>query len=447
MNRLSSFFNQVNFLNPVSYSFRKNLLTLSPLQKTIVLVAAAIFSCYALFLSFYRFQGKGENAKNSPLPPPLFEKEDSKKNIPDEINGGIDDGNHPSDLRINPLLDVSMNEPGDSRKRSISARLEDNRRDAQQQQGEEEPKGFSISKDLPPTPKSFYDFSINSPIDTLNPKEGIGISSTKGKRPTMEDAEIAACGWIEVQGNRFPFKLFGVFDGHGGSKASAFVKDKIQTYLVNAIRKQIKETLTEDGIFLSLKECFINLDHDLPLETEGTTATVALLINDKIWVANVGDSRTILVTKDGQTIQATEDMKPSMKTYQEKIKKLGGVVYLGKIVSPIPDSDYQNLLAVARAIGDKYMTGYNSEGGSNNKRSVSPKPKITCFPLTDFTEGHLVLACDGLYDVASSNEVGQAVHQLTEEKHTEEEISRQLVLQALNHYSKDNVTVMVVKLS
>ena len=54
------------------------------------------------------------------------------------------------------------------------------------------------------------------------------------------------------------------------------------------------------GIWDALKACFLILDEDYEGD-DGTTATVAMILEDKIWIANVGDSRIILVKDERLT--------------------------------------------------------------------------------------------------------------------------------------------------
>ena len=42
----------------------------------------------------------------------------------------------------------------------------------------------------------------------------------------------------------------------------------------------------------------------------GSCATIALISGQNCWVANVGDSRMLSITKDSQTFQVTKDHKP-----------------------------------------------------------------------------------------------------------------------------------------
>ncbi len=112
----------------------------------------------------------------------------------------------------------------------------------------------------------------------------------------------------------------------------------------------------------------------------GSTATVAVIKNAKIFVANAGDSRAVLC-RDGEAIPLSKDHKPSRQMKWQRIIKAFGLcdVVLGDRV--------QGVLAVSRALGDKVLNPY-----------VIPEPEITQTRV-DPQHEFLILACDGVWDV------------------------------------------------
>jgi len=244
----------------------------------------------------------------------------------------------------------------------------------------------------------------------------------------MEDQDIFVSDSFMIQDQKYLFDLFGIFDGHGGEAAS-YVRDNILVYLIQVLEGNNKDALTEEGIFNALKDCFKRLNADYK-GSGGTRAIVALILEDQIWVANVGDSRTILVTED-KIVQASEDAKASKKTYEKKIEKLGGCISAGRVYGH---------LTTARGIGYQYMLG------NKGQCCISPNPKITYYPIKDFKEGYLVLASSGLCDVASTNQVGNAIQQMAKENVSTATMSQRLVQNAIFAGSTDCVTVLVVNL-
>jgi serine/threonine protein phosphatase PrpC len=314
-------------------------------------------------------------------------------------------------------------------------RLNKNNKFALDAQNNEPAKNFEIITMQPPEEVNGHRFASEGFIIG---NKSVGRASTQGKRPSMEDAEIAHHGNIVIGGQDCPYDLFGIFDGHGGANASAFVKENIvQIFQMQMLMQNINSLDDEKKIYKALKATFMQLDRMNTFICEGTTATVAILIGNKIWVANVGDSRTILVKRDGTVIQASEDASPDNIRFNRKIKKLGGMVIGERVFSGT------GALGVARAVGDH---GFQALQNGRANKIVVPNPKLTCFHLEDFLGGHLALACDGLYDVATTNEVGRALHQMDDSGLTSAQKAHCLVHSAYEKGSSDNISVAVVKL-
>lgn len=69
-----------------------------------------------------------------------------------------------------------------------------------------------------------------------------------------------------------------------------------------------------------------------------------------LWCANAGDSRAIIVRKDGSIVPLSYDHKPDDKREKERIQKAGMTVTNGRINGDI---------AVSRSIGDFRFKGNN----------------------------------------------------------------------------------------
>ncbi|KAK6939965.1 PPM-type phosphatase-like domain [Dillenia turbinata] len=106
-----------------------------------------------------------------------------------------------------------------------------------------------------------------------NRRFGYGYSSFKGKRASVEDffeTQIA-----EVEGQMVAF--FGVFDGHGGSTTAEYVK--------NNLFKNLSSHPLTDADYLA--------EDKGQQKDAGSTASTALLVENRLIVANVGDSRVV----------------------------------------------------------------------------------------------------------------------------------------------------------
>jgi serine/threonine protein phosphatase PrpC len=250
----------------------------------------------------------------------------------------------------------------------------------------------------------------------------------------MEDEHLATSFNLTIAGRNYPIQLFGIFDGHSGREAAQYVRDHLKVKLQEALIEFNAQGLSDAGIWKALKMTSVRLnrdfknDHRDPHSHPGTTATIALILDQKLWTANVGDARTVL-DNDGTSVRLTEDAKPSDPRYRRGIEKRGGRV---EEVRGVPRINGR--LAVARAIGDHHLNG-----------AVSARPKVTVKPLSEIRPGsHLILCCDGVYDVASTRDVVRAAHE--NRALSAGELARNIVYSAYQSGSEDNLSAMVIKL-
>ena len=121
--------------------------------------------------------------------------------------------------------------------------------------------------------------------------------------------------------------IFSVFDGHGGSACSNFLKNHLHNSMI--------EELDVEGLLIpSLKEIYQTLDEEfihkavIDKNVSGSTANTVMVFNDRIVVANVGDSRCIFSSHKGtQVIEGSKDHKPGSITEFNRIVNRGGELY------------------------------------------------------------------------------------------------------------------------
>jgi protein phosphatase 1L len=272
----------------------------------------------------------------------------------------------------------------------------------------------------------------------------VGISHFQGERQAMEDEHLTAHFNLTIAGNVYPLSLFGIFDGHGGTKAAEYVRDHLQEVLNDALIEFNPNGLSDVGIWNALKITCVRLSDRFLLEyhsqkvpaedrrsiaTEhGTTATFSMILDGKLWTANVGDSRAIL-SNSGVPISLSEDAKPLDPRYKRGIEKRGGEVQFHGLWRINAD------LSCARAIGDFRLHGANSA-----------RPKITMMPLSSIHPGSdLLIACDGNFDVASTKQIIQAVH--AHRDTAPGVLARNLVHSAHASGSRDNISMLVIRIT
>jgi len=221
-----------------------------------------------------------------------------------------------------------------------------------------------------------------------------------------------------------------VFDGHGGSKVSKFLKEKLHVKFVKRLKAQMvangedttagneeEEILkpSKETVKKALKMAFEDVNNEVMKTTrwshQGSTAVACYVHDDPdtdlstIITANVGDSRAVL-SRDSKALDLTVDHKPNDPRERSRVEDMGGNVkwygYRDKRGRPIPGSGVYRIngnLAVARAIGDKSESPF-----------VSSDCEILEYEKDEENDQFIILASDGLWDVMSSQEAVTFIH-------------------------------------
>ena len=229
-----------------------------------------------------------------------------------------------------------------------------------------------------------------------------GVSAMQGWRMEMEDAHV--CN-TEIKGSKISLEgwaFFGVFDGHAGAKVSQYCAENLLNCIVEHFedKKEDDSVVTLDITKEGIVEGFLTTDKKLKEEPQwssgedrsGTTAITVMITPTHIIWGNCGDSRGLLC-RSGKLEHATKDHKPYNASEKDRIERAGGTVMMQRV---------NGSLAVSRALGDfdyKRCTDLKP-----NEQLVSPEPDIEVNERKD-TDEFLFLACDGIFDVMSNEEV------------------------------------------
>lgn len=277
------------------------------------------------------------------------------------------------------------------------------------------------------------------------------------RRSTMEDVHRIVPNLLEQQGHvkneqetegnnvkNTQFSYFGVYDGHGGRQIADFLDDALEKNVAIELIQPDEASIPE-----RLSRAFLITDmqsRQLEITTSGATAVCALLrrslidgvVSKTLFVANVGDSRAVLVSQHGSSgeecegspgffaTRLTYDHRAEDEGEQKRIKDAGGFIARGRVLG---------ILAVSRSFGDHGMKDF-----------VIANPHITETKLDEVGEcPFLILACDGVWDVLTDQEAGALILNLYKERGGPfEDAAKILVQTAIDKGSADNVTALVI---
>ncbi|GMH06613.1 hypothetical protein Nepgr_008453 [Nepenthes gracilis] len=251
-----------------------------------------------------------------------------------------------------------------------------------------------------------------------------------GPKAYMEDEHVCIDHLREHFGSAenllLPGAFYGVFDGHGGTDAASFTRKNILKFIV-------EDTHFPASIKKAVRNAFVKADQAFAdtssLDTtSGTTVLTALVLGRNMLVANAGDSRAVL-GKRGRAVELSKDHKPNCTSERQRIEKLGGVVCDGYL---------NGQLSVARALGDWHLKGLKG-----SSYPLSCEPELQEIELTEEDE-FLIIGCDGLWDVMSSQYAVTTVRKELMQHNDPERCCRELIKEALRRNTCDNLTVVVV---
>ena len=149
-----------------------------------------------------------------------------------------------------------------------------------------------------------------------------------------------------------------------------------------------------------------------------------------VYVASLGDCRAVLKRGDGSTVALSVDCKADDPSEVARVVAAGGFV-LNKRVN--------GQLAVSRALGDRQY--------KVPARVVLAEPRVSQVELRP-DDRFLALACDGVWDVLSTEEAGAfaATHDQPERGEAPTAAASALVQHAIHDRgSTDNVSVIVAR--
>lgn len=233
----------------------------------------------------------------------------------------------------------------------------------------------------------------------------IGTSETIGRRETMEDFTVVNQNFFG-QGTL----LVGLFDGHGGREASEFVGNNLPAIL---------QKHQDESILKALEDTFSDIQEQIKTWCVyvGTTAVVALISCTNIVIANVGDTRCVLI-QNGTTTQLTVDHKPDVPEEKDHIVKNGGYIEQDRV---------NGMLAVSRALGDGFLGDAINSTPFIHQEQVSGSYK-------------LIFACDGVWDVIDNDKAASIIRTEIDPMLA----ARKLRDAAFEAGSTDNISVVVV---
>lgn len=193
-------------------------------------------------------------------------------------------------------------------------------------------------------------------------------------------------------------RLMGVFDGH--AKLGELVSEYSVSTVPKLLSDKLEPILAEESqnfqkdIQKALIETFVEVDKTAPAEKSGgCTASIVLQLGGYAYVANAGDSRSLIATYNKSTMEVkiayvTREDKPDLPEERSRVEKMGGQVYVppperiqmgasSRVLYVDPVTGGTNGLAMSRSIGD-WAAG---------EKGVIPVPTVDVIDIEGLIQG------------------------------------------------------------
>jgi len=248
-----------------------------------------------------------------------------------------------------------------------------------------------------------------------------GLCLDTGRRNEMQDV-ICIRGNFQDNPNQ---DFFALFDGHGGREPATYCAQRLPVLVSEILTKHPGDPGN------ALKEAFhrCNKEMEAWATMSGTTAVVALLIDNQRYIANLGDSKAV-ICQQGSVSFSTKDHKATDPDEIGRIQELGGQVVDGRV---------NGQLSITRALGDSNLSPF-----------VIPTPDIYEQVASKYDE-FMVLASDGVWDVLSPEDIVRMIvqHQKRNSIKEPDALEAKMLAEMIKNVaydkgSKDNMAVVVI---
>lgn len=267
--------------------------------------------------------------------------------------------------------------------------------------------------------------------------------------------------------------FFAVYDGHGGASCADFLRDNLHQFIIkqesfpsdpaSAIREGFQEAeeffleIVENAADEAMREAG-EVNYEGFVDNSGSCAIVILIVDEKVYVANVGDSRAIMSADGGRRcLNLSCDSKPNEERESLRILAHGGKIYQTQTVVPKIDGSgnecilgphrvFPGRLSVSRSFGD-IEAKLPKYGG--NMQVIVATPEIRVFDVDDSMD-YIILACDGIFDKLTNKEVIQSVWESVMESKTRDPHKNcgigvdRILRTSVAKKTMDNITVVFV---
>lgn len=312
----------------------------------------------------------------------------------------------------------------------------------------------------PPTPSASSQAGssiVGREVPKTAPRAAVGVSTlcNINKSPENQDSFITSSN---PSGSKC---LIGVFDGHGekGKRISEFAKVQIAKNLFNSKELHSNPASALEGAYFDAQRQIERM-HSGEAFHSGTTAIAAYQHRDRLFIANVGDSRAVLGRSNSReggdglrAVELSSDQRPGRSDERKRILSAGGVVQQSQYpVRQVPGGPPRLMRLGPERVWDR--TGCCGLCVTRSLGDIAMQPFVVACPeihekQIEVQDKFLILGSDGVWDrlqsqeavdiAARHNDPSAAAREITD-------VARQRWHHETQGHVSDDITAVVMRL-
>ena len=199
--------------------------------------------------------------------------------------------------------------------------------------------------------------------------------------------------------------FIGLYNGKFGQECCNFLRDKLHKIIIrNKNFPKDPKTAILQG-FEQAEEDFMEKISDDPSDKSGSSAIIALLVENKIYVANCGDSYALLSSDSGRDfklINKIHNINNNVEERERVIKNGGRITYTNsKQMKILPGK-----LSISRSFGYQYVRNEDFGGKEN---MIIETPEIYEYEINNNSTDFLILSSAGVFQKLTIEEAKESI--------------------------------------
>ena len=248
--------------------------------------------------------------------------------------------------------------------------------------------------------------------------------------------------------NNKKIHFFGIYDGHRGVNISKYLKDNLSENILNNSQLIINPIETIKKTFINIDKKLLNEYNnnkikEISYEKSGSCCQILLNFDNKIYIGNLGNLRSIISSKLGKFINNLSiDHIPNEENEKRRIEKFNGKIIEKNNIYYI----YSINFPFCRSIGD-----FDIKTNIKNKGIIISEPDVIEIEINSYMD-FILIGSSEIFKYVRNEElcknvfytINQGIHSNLDYKNILSNICKSIIELVIDKGSKDNLSIIIL---